>query len=286
MGKSFKIGVMVESFRLGLKGGLEAAAKLKVDGIQLYATGGETHFSKLQGQALKDFKKQLSDLGLQVSAVCGDFGGHGFQIEAENVKRVEDSKRVMDLARQLDCRVVTTHIGLVPTDKKHPRYAVMYKACKELGEYGRKVGACFAIETGPEPATVLKAFLDDIGIGEGIGVNFDPANLAMVSREDIPKAVATLGPYIRHTHAKDGVNLKPVDAERLYGVFGGDAADGFNWMDYIKEVPLGQGAVNFDTYLPALAKAGFKGYLTLEREVGDNPYKDIEMAVSFLRERI
>lgn len=281
----FKIGVMVESFRKDLKGGLAAAAKLGVDGIQLYATGGETHFSKLQGAALADFKKQLKDLGLEVAAVCGDFGGHGFQVEAENRKRIDDSKRVMDLARELNCSVVTTHIGVVPTDKNHPRYAVMARACRELGQYGETVGAWFAIETGPEPAAVLRTFLDDLGVPRGIGVNFDPANLVMVCLENIPEAVKTLAPYIRHTHAKDGVNLKPVDPEKLYGTFAGESHDGFNWMDYIKEVPLGQGQVNFDTYLPALAATGYTGYLTIEREVGEDPYRDIEMAVNFLRNR-
>jgi sugar phosphate isomerase/epimerase len=32
--------------------------------------------------------------------------------------------------------------------------------------------------------------------------------------------------------------------------------------------------------------AGFDGFLTIEREVGDNPEADIAMAVDFLREKI
>ena len=52
------------------------------------------------------------------------------------------------------------------------------------------------------------------------------------------------------------------------------------------ELPLGEGDVNFDVYLPALAATGYNGFLTIEREVGDQPEKDIEMAVKFLRERI
>ena len=38
-----KIGAMVESFRLDVEGGLNAAAELKVDGVQLYAVRGEMH---------------------------------------------------------------------------------------------------------------------------------------------------------------------------------------------------------------------------------------------------
>jgi len=36
-----KIGVMVESFRLGFRAGVEKAASLGAAGIQAYATGGE-----------------------------------------------------------------------------------------------------------------------------------------------------------------------------------------------------------------------------------------------------
>ena len=52
------------------------------------------------------------------------------------------------------------------------------------------------------------------------------------------------------------------------------------------ELPLGEGGVNFDTYLPALKETGFDGFLTIEREVGNQPEKDIGMAVAFLQEKI
>ena len=39
----------------------------------------------------------------------------------------------------------------------------------------------------------------------------------------------------------------------------------------------------FPAYLKALEEIGYKGFLTIEREVGDNPTADIEKAVRFLR---
>jgi sugar phosphate isomerase/epimerase len=197
---------------------------------------------------------------------------------------VADSKKVMDLALELECSVVTTHIGVVPADKSHPRYAVMAEPCAQLAEYGKGVGATFAIETGPESSEVLRAFLDDINAGTGLGVNFDPANLIMVINEDIPQAVGNLAPYIVHTHAKDGRQLKPVDAEKLYESFAIGGIEGFNFGEFIMEDPLGQGHVPWDAYLDALKAAGFDGYLTIEREVGDNPRADIELAVNFLKD--
>lgn len=278
-----KIGVMVESFRIGLEAGLRTAAELKVDGVQISATSGEMHPAKLQGRARANLRKRLADSGLEISALCGDFGGHGFQVAAENRQRIEDSKRVMELAIDLGCRVVTTHIGVVPADRSHPRHGILARACQELGEFGESVGAVFAIETGPEPSAVLRAFLDGLGVPKGIGVNFDPANLAMVITEDIPQAVANLGPYIVHTHAKDGINLKRFDPELCYNPAPGSQ---FAWGEHFREVPLGEGRVNFDTYLPALRKAGFDGYLTIEREVGEKPQEDIRQAVEFLKTKL
>ena len=39
--ESFKIGVMVESFRLGVREGIRKAAEIEADGIQIFATVGE-----------------------------------------------------------------------------------------------------------------------------------------------------------------------------------------------------------------------------------------------------
>jgi L-ribulose-5-phosphate 3-epimerase len=158
----------------------------------------------------------------------------------------------------------------------------MASACAELARYGDLVGAAFAVETGPEPSERLRRFLDSLG-SKGVRVNLDPANLAMVIGEDAAAAVRNLGPYIVHTHAKDGVMLKKADPEILYGAFAGDAPEGFCVDDYLREVPLGQGQVNWPEYLAALEEIGYKGFLTIEREVGDDPAKDIKEAVEFLR---
>jgi len=44
--------------------------------------------------------------------------------------------------------------------------------------------------------------------------------------------------------------------------------------------------VDWVNYLKALKEIGFDGFLTIERECGDNPQADIEKAFSFLKTRI
>ena len=187
----------------------------------------------------------------------------------------------MDLALDLGSSVVTTHIGVVPADPAHPRYAVMQEACRAMGEYGDKVGCRFAIETGPEKAVTLRAFLDSLGC-RSMCVNLDPANLAMVAGDDPVAAVKTLAPYIVHTHAKDGRRNFYRDPEVVYGLVESEMLASPSFI----ELPLGEGDVPFPAYLKALDEIGYKGFLTIEREVGDNPEADIRKAVGFLQQHI
>ena len=279
-----KIGAMVESFRLGFKNGVEKAASLGIEGIQAYATGGELGVDDITDAKLKEALDIVKSNGLVFSAICGDFG-HGFMNPEQNKNYVEKSKRVLDLAKKLECNIVTTHIGTVPAEENETK-EIMRKACRELAEYADSVGSAFAVETGPEPGKVLGEFLDSLGAG-GVRVNFDPANLVMCVDDRPENALKYLGKYVVHTHAKDGIMLKKKIEEKIN--IGEEAKEhqalADMGMKYL-ELPLGEGDVNFDVYLPALAATGFNGFLTIEREVGDNPEKDIALAVEFLKEKI
>ena len=279
-----KIGAMVESFRMGFKNSVEKAASLGIEGIQAYATGGELGVDDITDAKLKEALDIVKSNGLVFSAICGDFG-HGFMNPEQNKIYVEKSKRVLDLAKKLECNIVTTHIGTVPAEENETK-EIMRKACRELAEYADSVGSAFAVETGPEPGKVLGEFLDSLGAG-GVRVNFDPANLVMCVDDRPENALKYLGKYVVHTHAKDGIILKKKIEEKIN--IGEEAKEhqalADMGMKYL-ELPLGEGDVNFDVYLPALAATGFNGFLTIEREVGDNPEKDIALAVEFLKEKI
>jgi len=281
----FQIGVMSDSFRLSPREGVRKSKEVGADGIQIYASSGEVSPEQMDAAARADFRAFCDDLDLEISALCADLGGHGFQIPADNVWKVERSRKIVDLAVDLGADVVTTHIGCVPDEAADPTYQIMLKACRELGDYADERSITFAVETGPETAARLTAFLDDVD-SAGIGANYDPANLVMVTGDDPVQGVYALRNHIVHTHAKDGVQYKPCDPVKIYDAFARGGIEGLNFGDYFDEVPLGQGKVDFDAYLAALADIDFHGFLTIEREVGKNPEKDIRTAVEFLREKI
>ncbi len=276
----FPIGVMLNSFKKPFEESVYAAAKLGVDGVQFYTSKGRMSPENLTLQDRKNLLKTVNENGLKISALCGDFG-HGFGDRELNKILVPKSKQELDLACDLETKIVTTHIGVIPSNKEHERYKIMQEACFELFNYAEKQGQYFAIETGPETADVLKGFLDSIG-SKGGAVNLDPANLVMVTGDDPVKAVYTLKDYIVHTHAKDGIKLKDKDPEIIYGII----EEEIEWAEVFKELPLGEGGVDFKGYLNALDEIGYKGFLTIERETGAEPEKDIEKAVSFLKNAI
>ena len=212
-------------------------------------------------------------------------GGYGFEIEKDNAERVEKTKRIIDLAVEFGAKAVTTHIGVIPSDKTEPRYGVMLNALTAAGLYAKEKGVTLAIETGPEFAKTLLAFLKDTK--GGVGVNLDPANFVMVTGQDPVQAVELLKDYIVHTHAKDGVKISDdMTPTEVYHAFAVGGVDALNACEGFKELPLGQGDVQWDEYLKALKEIGYDGFLTIERECGENQREDITSAVRFLNERL
>ncbi|UHA72174.1 sugar phosphate isomerase/epimerase family protein [Paenibacillus sp. 481] len=280
------IGVITDSFRLPVREALLKAKEVGADGVQIYATHGEMDAANLTPAARKELRSYIESLGLQVSALVGDFGGHGFQDRAANPEKIEKSKRVLDLALDLGTNIVTTHIGIVPHEQNEI-YATMQAACEELSQYANSLNAHFAIETGPEPAAHLKSFLDTLS-GRGFAVNFDPANMVMVTGDDPVQGVHILKDYIVHTHVKDGVRHREVDPREVYGMLGYEPMTHEKIAEMatsgpFQELALGEGKVDFDAYFQALVDIGYTGYLTIEREVGDSPEADIRKAVQFIK---
>lgn len=276
MGKDLSIGVILESFRLPFSEAVKKAAEVGAQGLQIYATQGEMAPENLTPALIAEKKRIIADNGLKVAALCGDIGG--FMLAERNRNQVDRSKKILDLALEFDTNIVTTHIGVVPADRNNAYYDVMLKPCKELADYAKSVGAHFAVETGPESAELLKQFLDELG-SDGVAVNFDPANFVMCAGVDPVKAVYTLKDYIVHTHAKDGVRNFDFSAEEL---FMPGSKPQFDEPPF-SELPLGEGNVNLKAWVAALRDVGYKGYLTIEREAGDTPEKDIKLAVDYLK---
>ena len=266
-----KIGAMTTSFLKPFQEALEAAAALKVDGVQIWATNltyydpdhpvGELDPELTTEEDKQRLRDTLARLGMEISALCGDLG-RGF-VKPDHIEEdVAKTKRMMDLAKSLGVRVLTSHIGRIPENSNAAGWRTAAEALEEIGAHGDAIGVVFASETGPESGASLAKFLRGLK-AQSIKVNYDPANMVMGGFDPV-RGVYDLKGFIVHTHAKDGIG------------------PGENRG----EVPLGEGEVPWPEYLRALKETGYDGYLTIEREVGEDPAADIVTAASFLREQL
>ena len=284
-----KIATLADWFGLGLPEGIRASQRCGAEGVQLYAWN-ELNPYAISGGKLREIRRIAADCGQAITALCGELsevapGGHGLEIAAENQPKVEYLKRVLDLAADLGCSVVTTHIGVIPEDESNPRYEALLESCSLLGERAAGMGAWIAVETGPEPVARLCRFVDNCG--KGLAVNYDPANLVMVTAEDEVQGVHTAGRRIVHTHTKDGLLHQYIGPETIYAIFAEGGIEALAGLpNYFSETPLGQGAVRWHAYLTALREVGYDGYLTIEREVSRDAAGDIRQAVDFLKEAL
>jgi sugar phosphate isomerase/epimerase len=288
----FKIGTLADWFGKGIIEGIRESRRCGAGGVQLYAWN-EFDPRTVKPETVRAVRDTAGECEQRVTALCGELGGHGLEIAVDNPQKIDYLKRVVDLGLRLDCGIVTTHIGVIPADGNSEKYLVMRKACVEIGSYAASLGAAVAIETGPEPVARLKAFVDscngEAGAegGRGIAINYDPANLVMVTGDDEVEGVRRAGSSIVHTHAKDGRMNHFAGPDEVYSLFAEGGIEAISKASaWFTETPLGLGNVRWLPYLRALRETGYDGYLTIEREVRENAALDILTAVKFLEDII
>lgn len=274
----FRIGVILEALKLPVREAIVTARKLGAEGVQMYCTVGEYAPENMTADKKKELLSIMNDNGLVFSAICGDLK-KGFFNKELNPELIEKSKRILELAKELGTDIVTTHIGSIPENPNNDSYKIMQEACFKLSGFADDIGSHFAIETGSEKAETLRCFLDTLG-SSGVAVNLDPANLVMLTDDDPVKAVDTLAPYIVHTHAKDGLRLSRCSHEKLLSL--GVIPDQTRGL----EVSMGDGHVDWNAYLSALDRIGYRSFLTIERKIDEDPVGEIRKEIDFLRKLV
>ena len=156
---SFNIGVITDGFKTDPLTALKKAAALGVFGIQVYTFRGPMLPENLTAEFRRNYKKLADDLGLQITATCGEFS-HAFRNDVLNQKMIDDMKSQMELAVEFGAPIVTGHIGTIPEDTGSKCYRLMLEGCAQVADFAAKAGVTFAVETGPERSIVLKTFLE------------------------------------------------------------------------------------------------------------------------------
>ena len=189
----------------------------------------------------------------------------GYVPRETRAAREERTYLISDFAKALGgIPGLASHIGCVPHDAGDPDYIAVRDLVRRLCDRCAANGQTFALETGQEPADVLRQFILDVD-RPNLKVNFDPANMILYGSGEPLEALEVVKDWLVTVHCKDGT-WPPAPGE---------------WG---KEMPLGQGDVGMDRYVAKLKEIGYVGPLTIEREIlGEEQRADILGAIDLLR---
>ena len=257
---SEKIGIQLASLGLPFKKALHMAARLGAAAVEIDARG-EIRPAELSQTGLRSIRKMLADNNLRVCAVSFRTR-RGYDVADGLERRISATKQAMTMAYRLGAPVVVNQVGRIPSQSSEPAWQRLLEALTDIGRFGQHEGALLAAETGTESGPDMAQLLSAVPLGT-VAVNFDPANL-IVNDFSPHEALAAIGPYIRHVHAKDAVR----DLAQGRGV----------------QVPLGRGSADLPALLGALEEYDYHGYFTIEREGSDDPVVEIAHAMRYLRE--
>ena len=272
----------LEDLEIGLIfwAGLDARSTLrevKAFGVRTGQIGFPGDFS-LDGAAQRWDKALTEEAFIPVTAVCSYSGEDysdlptvvrtvGLVPKETRRERVDRTKAVSDLARQLGMDSVACHIGVIPPDHEQQMYDKIVAVTRELCDHCKGNGQFFTLETGQEPARVLLKFIEDVE-RPNLKINFDPANMILYGTGDPLEALDVLMRHVISVHCKDG-DWPPRDNPKALG----------------KEVPLGSGAVDLPAFISKLKENGYTAPLNIEREEVDQSKRaaDIRTGVSLLK---
>ena len=276
---------MADDLAIGLVTGLtdDTAARLRdlknlgITTIQLvYPPESAASGDQAPMRAVTDAVKET---GVEITTVVCTFPGEryddiaavretvGFVPAATRAERLEMTRAFGGVAKQLGVGRLSCHIGYIPEDAADPVRKDLVDAVRTLCADLAKDGLTFALETGQETAAGLKAFLEGVD-APNLKVNFDPANMILYGTQQPLPALETLYPWVDGVHFKDGA--WPEDDGQLG-----------------RETALGEGRVGIPEFTANLFLLGYRGPLTIEREVGGEQQKrDIIKAVTLIQDLV
>ena len=164
----------------------------------------------------------------------------------ERKKNLDEARRFIDLAQQINCPYVRVFPNSLPKDRdRNETMDLIAKGLLELGDYAKGSNVSVLMEThGDLTKTEDLEKIMQSAHHEHTGLVWDVTNMWTITKEPPVEVYKKLKKYIRHAHIKDA---KLVDGKVQY-------------------VLMGQGEVPIFEAIDALSKGGYNGYYSFEWE--------------------
>lgn len=244
---------------------LVKAKELGFDGVMLAAKRPHVSLIDYDDAARQKLKARIKELGLDLVCLAGytDFTAG---IDRAGIPNVEIQAiyagELARLARDLGTSMVRIYTGYERDDVPYDRqYALVVEGLQMAGKIAAKYGITLAVQNHHDIALhhdAMKWLLDEVNL-PNVRAAFDcwSPTLEGLSPEEIRKAVLTMKPYIVHTTTADYKELPRFRYDITHTNY-------TQLESQMRAVPIGEGFLDYKTFINALKEIGYQGYITYE----------------------
>jgi L-ribulose-5-phosphate 3-epimerase len=255
----WKIGITLDSLGQPLRTAVVTAAQAQIQGLVFDATGPLSP-DALGETARREVRHLLQSHLLSAIALRCPLRRGLDELDGLET-RLERLRQAMQLSFDLGARLILLGIGTVPDKEDDPIRQRMRSSLVELSQYGDRIGCRIALDAGLEPIEVQLGFLRSFDSGS-LGISIDPATLLMEKYPQEPTLLATKD-LLCHTYARDAIPRR-IDRPA-------------------KEVPLGQGDIDWLLWFGTLEATGYTGPVTIKQAPGAQVLTEVQTAVGLLK---
>jgi sugar phosphate isomerase/epimerase len=216
-------------------------------------------------EARAKLKARIKELGLELVCLAGycDFAAG---VDKAGIPNVEIQAiyigELARMARDLGTNMVRVYTAYERDDVPYDRqYALVVEGLQMAGRIAAKYGVTLAVQNHHDIALhhdAMKWLLDEINM-PNVKAAFDcwSPTLEGLTPEEIKQAIYTMKPHIVHTTTADYEELPRFKYE-------------INHTNYTKltsqmrAVPMGEGFLDYKTFINTLKEIGYQGYITYE----------------------
>ena len=241
------------------------AKELGFDGVMLGAKEPHVSLIEYDDAARQKLRARINELGLELVCIAG-YNDFTAGVDRPGIPNVEIQAiyigELARLARDLGTKMVRVFTGYerpgIPYDKQ---YAMVVEGLKMAGKIAAQYGITLIVQNHHDIAVhhdAMKWLLDEVNL-PNVKAAFDCWSPTMegLSSEEIKKAIYTMKPYILHTTTADYEKLPRFRYESAQ----------VNYVAQLPEnklVPIGEGYLDYKTFISTLKEIGYQGYIAYE----------------------
>lgn len=230
---------------------IELYASIGFDGIDLICDNNYRCAIPLNPcpEKIKEIRRQTEYYGIRIVALTPYTKELNVADSPKRKAAVEELKKCIDIADELDCTSVRILAGVEPEKNEwEDAFKRLVESLQQLAEYAAKSNLSLNIEnhSGTMAMTALQTVRIVASVNkENIGILYDPANLMIYGSPDYKLSFKQQAEYIRYVHVKD---------DRVFEKGG-----------YLP-VLMGEGLIPWTEIIQLLKKSGYDGFLCVEYE--------------------